>query len=46
VVAETFRIQGVHRDAMPKLLDWCDETSLVDWVQESNYRRGRKPTSD
>ena len=32
---EAFRIQSAHRDAMLKLLDWCDEASLAHWTQES-----------
>jgi len=32
---ESFRTQGAHRDAMPKLLDWCDEAAVVHWTQES-----------
>jgi hypothetical protein len=26
-----FMRSGPHRVVMPKLLDWCDEASLVDW---------------
>jgi hypothetical protein len=28
-----FRGSGVHRASMPKLVDWCDEGSVVHWNQ-------------
>jgi hypothetical protein len=29
-----FMTSGAHRAVMPKILDWCDEASLVHWPQD------------
>jgi heme-degrading monooxygenase HmoA len=29
----SFMAGGAHREAMPKLLNWCDEASVVHWLQ-------------
>lgn len=32
---KAFRDSGVHREIMPKLMDWCDEASVAQWEGEA-----------
>jgi quinol monooxygenase YgiN len=31
---KAYMVSEPHRSAMPKLLEWCDEASLVRWTQD------------
>jgi Domain of unknown function (DUF3291) len=47
---KSFMLSGPHRQAMPSLMDWCDEAAVVHWLQENDqpadwqeaYRRLRQ----
>ncbi|HET7851083.1 MAG TPA: DUF3291 domain-containing protein [Pseudolabrys sp.] len=31
-----FMTSGAHHKVMPKILDWCDEASVIHWQQQSD----------
>ena len=31
-----YMVSGSHKEAMPKLLEWCDEASVAHWMQEES----------
>jgi heme-degrading monooxygenase HmoA len=33
-------VSGAHKEAMPKLLEWCDEASVAHWQQETSALPG------
>ena len=35
---KSFMLSGPHRQAMPRLLGWCDEAALVHWNQETDQQ--------
>jgi hypothetical protein len=42
-----YMTSGVHLKAMPKLLDWCGEASVVHWTQDDPVARiGWKRTAE
>jgi hypothetical protein len=32
----SYMVSGAHKEAMPKLMHWCDEASVAHWTQEED----------
>jgi hypothetical protein len=32
---KSFMLAGPHREAMPRLMNWCDEAAVAHWVQDT-----------
>jgi hypothetical protein len=41
-----FRGSGAHKAVMPRLVDWCDEASVVHWTSESAELPSWSETAD
>jgi heme-degrading monooxygenase HmoA len=33
---KSFMLSGAHREAMPRLIEWCDEASVTHWQQDTD----------
>ena len=41
-----YRGSGAHKNVMPRLLDWCDEASVVQWTSEGAELPSWSETAD
>lgn len=37
---KSFMLSGAHRQAMPRLMEWCDEAAVAHWEQETHQPPG------